>query len=50
MNLSNNVDFTVTNTFGEPTPTTTGPASPAAPQPGVPQPAVAMVSVPGFTG
>jgi len=43
-NLSNQVDFTVTNTFGEPTPTTTGPTA------AVPEPAVAVVSVPVFTG
>lgn len=43
-NLSNNVDFTVTNTFGEPTPPSTG-----APTPGA-EPAIAVVSVPGFTG
>lgn len=43
-NLSNNVDFTVTNTFGEPTPTTAGPATTAAPEP-----AVAVVGVPVFT-
>jgi Domain of unknown function (DUF5979) len=43
-NTSNNVDFTVTNTFGEPPPTvTSGPTSAS-------EPAVAVVSVPGFTG
>jgi len=44
-NTSNNVDFTVTNTFGEPAPPTTGGATPAASEP-----AVAVVSVPAFTG
>ena len=43
-NTSNSVTFTVTNTFGEPTPPT-GPETPAASEP-----AVAVVSVPGFTG
>ena len=43
-NLSNQVDFTVTNTFGEPTPTTD------AASPSVTEPAVAVVGVPVFTG
>ena len=43
-NTSNNVDFTVTNTFGEPVPTTG--AATSVPS----EPAVAVVSVPGFTG
>jgi Domain of unknown function (DUF5979) len=41
-NLSNEVDFTVTNTFGEP--------APATPTPAAAEPAVAVVSVPVFTG
>jgi hypothetical protein len=41
---SNNVTFTVTNTFAEPAPDTT-PAGPAAPEP-----ATAVVSTPAFTG
>jgi hypothetical protein len=32
-NTSKIVDFTVTNTFGEPTPSTTGPATPPHPNP-----------------
>jgi Domain of unknown function (DUF5979) len=41
---SNNVTFTVTNTFVEPAPGT------ASPAPGAPDPAAAVVSTPVFTG
>jgi hypothetical protein len=41
---SNNVTFTVTNTFAEPAPGT------AAPAPAAPDPASAVVSTPAFTG
>jgi Domain of unknown function (DUF5979) len=41
---SNNVTFTVTNTFAEPAPGT------AAPAPAAPDPASAIVSTPAFTG
>ena len=44
-NTSNNVTFTVTNTFGGATPTTTAP--PAEPEP---EPATAVAGVPRLTG
>jgi hypothetical protein len=43
-NNSNNVIFTVTNTFAEPAPGTTAPA------PAAPDPATAVVTTPVFTG
>lgn len=49
-NLSNNVTFTVTNTFAEPVPTTAGPTTTGSTAPAVPEPATAVVATPVFTG
>jgi hypothetical protein len=44
-NNSNNVTFTVTNTYGGATPTTTAPSAPSAPEPAAP-----VSGTPVFTG